>query len=88
MDKIVMTGDEIISLFMHELDPIAEGKMLLQSFLVLPSGIDKLEEMLKKELDSWSHSYKVVDDVFARFKQDNGLVNTEGMKKEHGIKEE
>ena len=68
-------------------------------FLVLPSGLDVLEEMLKKEVLpgeqlSCTPEYlgvevvKIISSVFARFKQDNGLVNTEGMKKEHGIKEE
>jgi len=59
-------------------------------YLVLPSGLNCLEEMLKdrfeKETDFPFQFF--ISDVFARFKQDNGLVNTEGMKKEHGIKEE
>ena len=51
-------------------------ELMLDKFLVLPSGLDELGRILKEDLDSWGHSYKVVDDVFARFK------------KEHGIKEE
>jgi len=66
-------------------------KLIFDKLLVLPSGLDELEELMKKELrllndDRFSDDRDViVSSVFVRFKQDNGLVNTEGMKKEHGV---
>jgi len=63
-------------------------KLIFDKLLVLPSGLNRLEEMLKKELNKYLIGLdisKEISSVFARFKQDNGLVNTEGMKKEHGV---
>ena len=59
-------------------------ELMLDKFLVLPSGLDTLERMLKEELSKVSmgslNEIEIFDDivssVFARFK------------KEHGIKEE
>ena len=45
-------------------------------FLVLPSGLDVLEEMLKEEFKNRGMANDDITSVFARFK------------KEHGIKEE
>ena len=82
-------------------------KLIFDKLLVLPSGLDVLEEMLKEELVepsketirlwvdgrcefhrgflTYNETIDIIVSVFARFKQDNGLVNTEGMKKEHGV---
>jgi len=95
MSDLVKTGDEIQE-YLNELRvKRAKGKLPgvdIQNleFLVLPQGLDTLEEMLKKEIEmeidrrssiGYSSSgldfaIKTVDSVFARFKQ------------EHGIKEE
>jgi len=74
--KIIKTGYEIIQ-SQYNYRFIVE-KLEKEKFLVLPSGLNCLEEMLKdrfeKETDFPFQFF--ISDVFARFK------------KEHGIKEE
>jgi len=119
MSDLVKTGDEIWShvesaYHRYSIEKTKEEWRELNNrpkkkYLVLPSGLDKLEEMLKKEIeqakvrqcepfppieddtyeygsfDSLNHVLEMISSVFARFKQDIGLVNTEGKKKENGI---
>lgn len=52
---------------------------LAQKYLVFPSGLDVLEEMLKEKF--WlkanvtisNHAIKIISSIFARFKKENGL---------------
>jgi hypothetical protein len=92
MSDLVKTGKEIAESKENLLECTYENCKKLDSakYLVLPQGLDKLEEMLKKEIQneidrraSIGYSSSVLYDaltsissVFARFKQ------------EHGIKEE
>jgi len=79
-------GETIISGYRDEYE-----KLIFDKLLVLPSGLDVLEDILKKELRSLNNDRfsddrdVIVSSVFARFKQDIGLVNTEGKKNENGI---
>jgi len=86
MSDLVKTGQEIEELKKYLLECTYENCKKLDDtkYLVLPSGLDTLERMLKEELSKVSmgslNEIEIFDDivssVFARFK------------KEHGIKEE
>jgi len=85
MSDLVKTGKEIFNEIIDaKFDKKYEllHKLIDQKFLVLPQGLDKLEEMLVERFPDCENR---IHDVFARFKQDIGLVNTEGKKKENGI---
>ena len=112
MSDLVKTGGDIandlFNTLFNELDEDFR-RQRDEKFLVLPFGLDVLEEMLKKEIeqvkvrqcepfppieddtyeygsfDSLNHVLEMISSVFARFKQDIGLVNTEGKKKENRI---
>jgi len=81
MSDLVKTGNEI-QVFLNLLwkDDGLENKLYdeesAKKYLVLPSGLDVLEEMLKEEFKNRGMANDDITYVFARFK------------KEHGIKEE
>ena len=67
IDETIVSGDK---------DEYKE--LILDKVLVLPSGLDKLEEMLKKEFPKrgfipGGETIDVVEDIFARFKQEHGV---------------
>ena len=88
MSDLVKTGDEIWShvesaYHRYSIEKTKEEWRELNNrpkkkYLVLPSGLDKLEEMLKKEFPKrgfipGGETIDVVEDIFARFKQEHGV---------------
>ena len=72
MSELVKTGDELFQKM-----TISMGR---DKFLILPDGLDKLEDMLKEELSGFlgmtvskEASSKFVSSVFARFKKENEI---------------
>ena len=71
MSKLVKTGSEIYT------DVLKSGKNELSKYLILPDGLDKLEEMLNEMISVTSPSFEAkiihnnVSSVFARFKKEN-----------------
>ena len=68
IDKTILYGEEV-----------EYEKLILDKVLVLPSGLDVLEDILKKELRSLNNDRfsddrdVIVSSVFARFKQEHGV---------------
>ena len=82
MSDLVKTADEIYEELRKSWKIDTEEKydyLASSKFLVLPQGLDSLEEMLKKELrllndDRFSDDRDViVSSVFARFKKEHGV---------------
>jgi hypothetical protein len=44
-----------------------------KKYLILPDGLDKLEEMLKEEFSAEHNAGERVTLIFARFKKENGI---------------
>ena len=77
MSDLVKTDGDIIQKWLQDRERKI-GDWGKEKFLVLPSGLDKLEEMLKKEFPKrgfipGGETIDVVEDIFARFKQEHGV---------------
>ena len=74
MSDLVKTGNDIqvflnLSIRYDGLENKEYDEESSKKYLVLPQGLDKLEEMLKKEL--CNEFDNTIEDVFARFKKEN-----------------
>jgi len=76
MDKLVMTGKEIYQEIAEYSDTNDLHEWNDNKFLVLPSGLDEIERMLKEEIDKVNMGSLneleifegIISSVFARFK--------------------
>jgi hypothetical protein len=84
MSKLVKTGKEISNEILSRIDEtgiVTDNDVfdcyLSEKYLVLPDGLDKLEEMLRTDLveyvtipESLDNALHVLESVFSRFKKD------------------
>jgi len=69
MSKLVKTGKEIVD--KCAIEPMAMVCPYVdEKYLVLPLGLDVLEEMLKEVIPIYC---VIIGEVFARFKKENGI---------------
>jgi hypothetical protein len=78
MSKLVKTGKEISEGKKNLLECTYENTKKLDEhkFLILPAGLDALEEMLRKRFGEEGFDedmFEIVSSVFARFKKDQDL---------------
>ncbi len=86
MSKLVKTGQDIANDIIKDQDidggPCTGYGRAGKRYLVLPGGLDKLEEMLKEELEDTKLMQPIeleinvpiiVTSTFARFKKENGI---------------
>jgi hypothetical protein len=69
MSKLVKTGKEIGK------EMISDARVSWKKYLILPEGLDKLEEMLKKRCTEMEGTIAQnhISDVFSRFKKEKKI---------------
>jgi len=73
MSDLVKTGNEIIHDAWEPREVNEQNKILNIKYLILPSGLDVLDEMLKEEFRKNNMIFQIIPSVFARFKKENKI---------------
>ena len=79
MSKLVKTGKEIHNLGFSDYGAGEYQRIqkdMEKKYLILPHGLDKLEEMLKEEINKYIIGVDIdeeISSVFARFKKENKI---------------
>jgi hypothetical protein len=71
MSELVKTGRDI-RIAQELVDYETKHKLYDKKYLILPDGLDKLEEMLKEKL-SGRYVENEISSTFARFKKENSI---------------